>query len=157
MFSKKPESTARPSASSPMSGSTFSVLGPDIAIDGDLKAIADLHLDGNVAGDISCAALIQGEGSEVTGLVVAESARVAGTIKGSITANMLTILKTARIEGDVTYGALTIEEGAQVDGKFSHRPAEPKLMLAGGTEAVGRDSGEPRQERLVGLADGGSA
>jgi cytoskeletal protein CcmA (bactofilin family) len=157
MFSKKPESTTRPSASSPMSGSTFSVLGPDIAIDGDLKAIADLHLDGNVAGDISCAALIQGEGSEVTGMVVAESARVAGTIKGSITANMLTILKTARIEGDVTYGALTIEEGAQVEGKFSHRPAEPKLMLAGGTEAAGRDSGEPRQERLAGLADGGPA
>ena len=153
MFSKKPESTARPSASSPMSGSTFSVLGPDIAIDGDLKAIADLHLDGNVAGDISCAALIQGEGSEVTGLVVAESARVAGTIKGSITANMLTILKTARIEGDVTYGALTIEEGAQVDGKFSHRAAEPKLVLAGGTQAVAREDGEPRQERLAGLGD----
>ena len=157
MFSKKPESTARPSASSPMSGSTFSVLGPDIAIDGDLKAIADLHLDGNVAGDISCAALIQGEGSEVTGLVVAESARVAGTIKGSITANMLTILKTARIEGDVTYGALTIEEGAQVDGKFSHRTAEPKLTLAGGTEATARDSGEPRQERLEGLGEAGQA
>lgn len=154
MFSKKPESTARPSVSSPMAGSTFSVLGPDIAIDGDLKAIADLHLDGNVAGDITCSALIQGEGSEVSGMVVAESARVAGTIKGSITANMLTILKTARIEGDVTYGALTIEEGAQVDGKFSHRAApEPKLMLAGGTEATGRDSGEPRQERLAGIGD----
>ncbi len=157
MFSKKPESTGRPPASSPMAGSTFSVLGPDIAIDGDLKAIADLHLDGNVAGDISCAALIQGEGSEVTGMVVADSARVAGTIKGSITANILTILKTARIEGDVTYGALTIEEGAQVDGKFSHRAAEPKLTLAGGTEATGRDSGEPRQERLAGVGDGGSA
>ncbi len=157
MFSKKPESTGRPSASSPMAGSTFSVLGPDIAIDGDLKAIADLHLDGNVAGDISCAALIQGEGSEVTGMVVADSARVAGTIKGSITADMLTILKTARIEGDVTYGALTIEEGAQVDGKFSHRAAEPKLILAGGTEAAGRDSAEPRQERLAGVGDGGSA
>ena len=80
MFSKKPESAARPPASSPMAGSTFSVLGPDIAIDGDLKATADLHLDGNVAGDISCTALIQGEGSEVTGMVVAESARSAGTV-----------------------------------------------------------------------------
>src|SRR3990170_4957769 len=155
MFSKKPESIVRPSTSNTMAGATFSVLGPDIMISGDISATADLHLDGRIDGDISCAALIQGEGSEVTGMVVAESARVAGTIKGSITANMLTILKTARIEGDVTYGALTIEEGAQVDGKFSHRPAEPKLMLAGGTEAAGRDSGEPRQERLAGLGDGG--
>jgi cytoskeletal protein CcmA (bactofilin family) len=155
MFSKKPESTVRPSASSTMAGSTFSVLGPDIAINGDLRATADLHLDGKVDGDISCAALIQGEGSEVAGMVVAESARVAGKIKGSITAEVLTILKTARIEGDVTYGSLTIEEGAQVDGKFSHRAAEPKLMLAGGTEATGRETGDPRQERLVGLGDAG--
>ena len=148
MFSKKPESTARPPASSPMAGATFSVLGPDITIDGNLKATADLHLDGKIAGDISCAALIQGEGSEVSGMVVAESARVAGRIKGSITAGVLTILKTARIEGDVTYGALTIEEGAQVDGKFSHRAAEPKLMLAGGTEAKRSEIDEPRHEGL---------
>jgi cytoskeletal protein CcmA (bactofilin family) len=135
MFSKKPELTDRPSGNAAMAGPTFSVLGPDIVVNGDLTATADLHLDGRIDGDIRCAALIQGEGSEVTGIVVAQSARVAGTIKGSITAGMLVILKTARIEGDVTYGALTIEEGAQVDGKFTHRTAEPKLMLAGGTEA----------------------
>ena len=135
MFSKKPESPEWPSSSA-MTGSTFSVLGPDIVVNGDLAAKMDLHLDGKVKGDIRCAALVQGEASEVTGAVVADSARVAGKIKGSISAGMLVILKTARIEGDVTYGALTIEEGAQVDGKFTPRAgeAEPKLMLAGGTE-----------------------
>ena len=137
MFSKKPESTEWQSGSSAMAGSTFSVLGPDIAINGDLSAKVDLHLDGRVNGDISCAALIQGEASEVKGSVVADSARVAGRITGSITAGALVILKTARIEGDVTYGTLTIEEGAQVDGKFTPRAAEaePRLMLAGGIEA----------------------
>jgi cytoskeletal protein CcmA (bactofilin family) len=137
MFSKKPESTDRPSGNGTMAGSTFSVLGPDIAINGDLAATADLHLDGRITGDITCAALVQGEASEVTGNVVAESARIAGKVKGSITAVVLVVLKTARIEGDVTYGALTIEEGAQVDGKFTPRAveAEPKLTLAGGTEA----------------------
>jgi len=135
MFSKKPESTSRPSTNSVAAGATFSVLGPDIAISGDLTATADLHLDGKIDGDINCAALVQGEASEVTGVVVAESARIAGKIKGSITAEVLVILKTARIEGDVAYGALTIEEGAQVDGKFTHRTAEPKLVLAGGTAA----------------------
>ena len=138
MFSKKPESTDRPSGSSMAAGSTFSVLGPDIAIKGDLMATADLHLDGRISGDIQCAALVQGEVSEVTGNVVAESARIAGNVRGSITAGVLVILKSARIEGDVTYGSLTIEEGAQVDGKFTPRAmeAEPKLMLAGGTEAI---------------------
>ena len=137
MFSKKPESTDRPSGSSTMTGSTFSVLGPDIAISGNLTAKMDLHVDGRVDGDISCGALIQGEASEVNGSVVADSARIAGRIKGSISAGVLVIQKTARIEGDVSYGSLTIEEGAQVDGKFTPRAAEtePKLMLAGGTEA----------------------
>jgi len=139
MFSKKPDSIDRPSGSSVMAGSTFSVLGPDITVSGDLTATADLHLDGRINGDIKCAALVQGEASEVTGMVVAESARIAGRIKGSITAAVLVIQKSARIEGDVSYGSLTIEEGAQVDGKFSHHRTaelEPKLMLAGGTEAV---------------------
>jgi cytoskeletal protein CcmA (bactofilin family) len=138
MFSKKPESTDRQPANGAMTGSTFSVLGPDIVISGDLTAKADLHLDGRIDGDIRCSALILGEASEVTGTIIAESARVAGKIKGSITAAVIVILRSARIEGDVTYGALTIEEGAQVDGKFTPRPveAEPKLMLAGGTEAV---------------------
>ena len=136
MFSKKPDSIDRPSGSAGMSGSTFSVLGPDIAINGDLTATADLHLDGKINGDIKCAALVQGEASEVTGMVVAESARIAGRIKGSISADILVIQKTARIEGDVSYGSLTIEEGAQVEGKFTHRAAELKLVLAGGTEAA---------------------
>lgn len=137
MFSKKPESSER-QASSAVSGSTFSVLGPDIVVNGDLAAKVDLHLDGKVKGDIRCAALIQGEASEVTGAIAAESARIAGKVKGAISAGTLVILKSARIEGDVTYGSLTIEEGAQVDGKFTPRAAEaePKLMLAGGTEAV---------------------
>ena len=136
MFSKKPASTDRPSGNGSMAGSIFSVLGPDIAIKGDLTATADLHLDGRIEGDIKCGTLVQGEASEIIGAIVAESARVAGIIKGSIAAEMLVIQKTARIEGDVAYGSLTIEEGAQVDGKFTRRTAEPKLMLAGGTEAV---------------------
>jgi len=135
MFSKKPESPDRPPSNMTMTGSTFSVLGPDIAITGDLSAKVDLHLDGKIDGNIRCAGLIQGEASEVAGAVVAENARIAGRIKGSISAEALVILKTARIEGDVTYGTLTVEEGAQVDGKFMRRNAEPKLMLAGGMEA----------------------
>jgi cytoskeletal protein CcmA (bactofilin family) len=115
---------------------TLTILGPDIAIDGDLAATADLHLDGRVDGDIKCAALVQGETSEIVGMVMADNAQVAGTIKGSITADTLVILKTARIEGDVSYGTLSIEQGAQVEGNFSNHAPEPRLMLAGGTEAV---------------------
>ena len=101
------------------SGSTFSVIGADVTIRGDISATADLHIDGTIEGDITCASLVQGEKSNISGAVVAESARLAGKVSGSITARELVILKTARIDGDVHYDALTIEQGAEVDGRFA--------------------------------------
>lgn len=138
MFSKTPANPV--AANRGMAGSTFSVLGADLAIKGDIAASADLHIDGTVEGDIACAALVQGETSEIHGNVRAESARLAGVVRGSISARDLVVLKSARIHGDVHYDALTIEQGAQVDGRFAPRGAavvvadagdEPLLTLAG--------------------------
>ncbi len=113
------------------SGSTFSVIGADVTINGNISASADLHIDGRVEGDITCASLVQGEKSAISGAVVAESARLAGKVTGSITARDLVILKSARIEGDVHYDALTIEQGAEVDGRFA-----PNGRSAAGSPAV---------------------
>jgi len=136
MFSKKPVTASRPSAGdSRMSNTTFSVLGADVAIKGNLTARADIHIDGAVEGDVNCTSLVQGESSEITGAITAETARLSGCVRGSITARELVILKSARIEGDVFYDALTIEQGAHVEGKFAHREPEPKLALAGGIES----------------------
>ena len=107
------------------SGSTFSVIGADVVIKGDIAASADLHVDGTIEGDIKCASLVQGESSAIHGGVVAESARLAGRVTGSITARELVILKSAVIEGDVHYDALTIEQGAQVDGRFAPNARQP--------------------------------
>lgn len=144
MFSKKQGADPRPSMARAMStqASTFSVIGADVTITGNIAASADLHVDGAIVGDITCNALVQGETSTITGSVQAESIRLAGKVHGTIAARELVILKTARIEGDVHYDALTIEQGAQVEGRFAPRPvdasgeprgdqAEPFLTLAG--------------------------
>lgn len=125
MFSKKPADTPRILSVSPMAGSTFSVLGADMAIKGDVTATADLHIDGRIEGDVNCTALVQGEHSEIIGSITAETARLAGIVRGSIVAGQLVILRNARIHGDVHYDALTIEQGAQVDGRFAHRAVQP--------------------------------
>ena len=137
MFSKKsdelPSSPAQNNGGRSMatrSNSTFSVLGSDLAIKGDIKASADLHIDGSVEGDIACSSLVQGETSTVTGAIKAESARLAGTVNGSIAARELVILKSAKINGDVFYDALTIEQGAQVEGRFAHRDAKKAAQAA---------------------------
>jgi len=81
--------------------STFSVIGSDVTIKGDITASADLHVDGTIEGDLTCASIVQGEGSVIKGAVIAQSARLAGTVTGSIKARELVVLQTARIEGDV--------------------------------------------------------
>ena len=100
---------------------TFSILGADVIVTGNVSASVDLHIDGRVEGDIACASLVQGEESLIKGGVVAETAKLAGTVEGSIVARDLIIQASARIIGDVTYENLTIEQGSQVEGRFSHR------------------------------------
>ena len=130
MFSKKPqpgtEHPARPAPPRPalqgstMAATTFSVLGADLAVKGDITASAELHIDGHVEGDITCAAMVQGEASVIQGAIRAQTARLAGTVKGGIEVGQLFVLKSARIHGDVTYDVLTIEQGAHIDGRLSH-------------------------------------
>src|SRR5688572_3901834 len=134
MFSKKPEPTSpgaptRNPGRPPVASSTFSVIGADVTIRGDIEASADLHVDGSVVGDLVCASLVQGESSLIEGAIVADTARLSGTVKGTITARELVILKSARIEGDVHYEALTIEQGAKVDGKFAADAGKPQTTV----------------------------
>lgn len=147
MFSKKLAPTegapppVRPVANM-ASGSTFSVFGADISITGDVRAEAELHVDGKIEGDIACATLVQGASSEISGAVVADTARLAGRVRGSITVGELVILRSAKIEGDVHYDTLTIEQGAEVDGRLAHRhnAGEPALTSV----AAVSDDNEPR-------------
>ncbi|GEO00190.1 hypothetical protein NSE01_20220 [Novosphingobium sediminis] len=125
MFSKKPvpgQDTVSRSAGpgSAMATPTFSVLGADLAVKGDITASAELHIDGHVEGDITCAGLVQGEASAIHGAIRAQTARLAGTVRGGIEVGQLVIVKTARICGDVKYDVLTIEQGAHIDGRLSH-------------------------------------
>jgi cytoskeletal protein CcmA (bactofilin family) len=143
MFSKKPAAQQQSPAPRPASNRVsaapgFSVIGPDVTIKGDVSAESDLHIDGKVQGDVSCATLVQGDSSEIIGAIKAGTARLAGLVRGTITVGELVIMKSARIEGDVHYTALTIEPGAQVDGHFAVRGSgsavsaapEPLLSLA---------------------------
>lgn len=103
------------------SGHTFSIIASDVEIVGNLNARVDLHIDGKIQGDVTCGNIVQGEGSIIAGKVIAESARLSGSVEGSIEANDLVIESTARITGDVVYTNLTIAPGGQIEGKFRHK------------------------------------
>ena len=154
MFSKKPEQNSPPvpraNRTMAQSGSTFSVIGSDVTIRGDIEATVDLHVDGTVVGDIACASLVQGEGSRVEGEVKAETARLSGEVVGRIEARDLVVLKSARISGDVSYETLTIEQGAAVDGRFA--PLGERPQAANGADKAPAANGEGRQDEAFSLA-----
>ena len=97
------------------------MIASDVEITGNLSAKVDLHIDGKINGDVTCGSLVQGEGSVISGKVVAETARLSGKVEGSIEAGDLVIEASARISGDVVYQSLTIAPGGMVEGKFKHR------------------------------------
>ena len=121
----------------------FSVFGSDVSIVGNVKASADLHIDGNVEGDVECGSLAQGADSRILGNVTADIARLAGTVEGAVRVRQLTIERTARITGDVEYETITIENGGNIDGRLKHV-----------TRVEGEKVETPKPETLNGAAAG---
>jgi len=104
-----------------MAKPSFSVIGSDVVITGDVRAASDLHIDGVVEGDISCATLVQGPESRIKGQIEAGSARLAGQVEGEINAGELVIEAGARVTGDISYETISVASGSHVEGRFMHR------------------------------------
>ena len=107
-------------------GSTFSIIGEGVEINGNIDATIDLHIDGNIIGDIKCTALTQGPSSYIKGVVVAQKANLSGTVEGSINADDLTITSSAKITGDVCYEDIAIEQGGCINGKLNNK--DPQML-----------------------------
>lgn len=117
----------------------FSLIAADVAITGDIDASVDLHIDGRVTGDIRCAGLVLGRDARVKGHITAKSARVAGEVEGSITADELIVEASARIAGDVSYETVSIQPGGQVAGRFAHQGTAGAGMTGADLKLVGGD------------------
>src|SRR3546814_16305393 len=123
---------------------TFLILGSDVVVTGNIAASVDLHIDGKIEGDLKCANLVQGEGSEIKGEVVAETAKLAGLLDGSIEAKKLIVHASARITGDAFYETITIENGGTVDGQRSHPRHDAAAPAIKTPEAAERQGGKER-------------
>ncbi|MGH8513316.1 MAG: bactofilin family protein, partial [Gammaproteobacteria bacterium] len=100
------DTSARASSSSPLSIST---IGEDLAITGNASSKGELHLNGQVHGDVHCVALVLGENAQLVGNVVAEDVMVRGRLIGSVRALKVLLQSTAHVEGDLFHKSLSIE------------------------------------------------
>lgn len=117
MFSRGSKSPARGQGK----GATFSFIGAEVSVTGDIATPGQLHIDGNVTGDVRCGSLTQGESGGVHGNIVAGEACLAGLVDGTVEAGTLTLETSARVTGDILYETLTIATGAQIEGRFKRR------------------------------------
>lgn len=121
MFTKARKGATPAPAKPARRGGSFSVIGADVAITGDLVTGENLQVNGRIAGDVRCGTLHQGAGGTIAGNIVADEARLAGLVDGTVSAGRLILEPSARVTGDISYQMLTIESGARVDGRFAHR------------------------------------
>jgi cytoskeletal protein CcmA (bactofilin family) len=117
MFSKGNKSASR--------RPTPSIIGADCTFTGDILSEGEVQIDGHLAGDLRCRALVIGEQGSVIGEITADTVSVLGTVTGQITAQTVALASTARILGDITHGSLSVEVGAYVEGRFNRLPVEP--------------------------------
>jgi len=106
-----------------------SVVGTDLTVTGDLTSNGEVHIEGEVQGDVRCASLIIGDNARVTGGVVAEDIVVRGNLMGTIRGMRVTLQSSSHVEGDIFHKSLAIEQGAFFEGK-SRRAEDPTAVTA---------------------------
>jgi cytoskeletal protein CcmA (bactofilin family) len=131
MFSRKTETSVAPLKAGKAGPPGLSFFGPEMVISGDVSTSAQIHLDGRIDGNVRCAQLCQGNTGIIAGDIVADEARIAGLVQGTVNARNLIIEPSARVTGDVAYEVITIAAGARIDGRLARREA-----LAAGEDAT---------------------
>ena len=102
----------------------------------------ELHLDGQVQGDVHCVVLVLGENAELEGNVVAEDVMVRGRLIGSVRAQKVMLQSTAHVEGNLVHKSLAVEHGTHFEGEFASLRKSASVQPRG---SWGRTAAKPRR------------
>jgi cytoskeletal protein CcmA (bactofilin family) len=94
-----------------------STIGEGLMITGDVTSKGEVHLDGQVQGDIRCISLVLGENALLEGNVIAEEVVIGGRLIGSVRARLVRLQAKSHLEGDLFHQSLAIDQGAYFEGK----------------------------------------
>ena len=96
----------------------LNIIGQGTRITGDLISNGDFRVDGAIEGNVKVGQrLVIGGTGKILGNIEADSATVAGHIKGNLTVkNVLELKPSAKIDGDIITNKMVIEAGAQFNG-----------------------------------------
>lgn len=88
-------------------------------IDGTLKSVEDLRVDGTITGDVICQKrFVMGGSGMIKGKIECAESNIEGKIVGEIKVNgRLHLHNTALVEGKITAKKLIVDEGAAYNGE----------------------------------------
>ena len=95
-----------------MTSEKISTLLSDVSIEGDVVEKDQIIIDAKVNGDIKSGNIQTHSNSNIKGNIKAKNAFLGGKLKGNVSADQITIKKTADVEGVLNQKTLSIEEGA---------------------------------------------
>ncbi len=96
---------------------------------GDIEIQGTLRIEGRVIGNVKGKGKISlGDSALVEGNIYAQSADIAGEVKGILEIiDILTLKATAQVHGDLICGKLVVESGAKFNGKCQMGAPLPNL------------------------------
>lgn len=109
---------------------------------GSLNSKSDIRINGSVDGDIKVEGkIIVSKSGIIAGQLTADTAIIAGTVKGDILiAQKLSLIETASVEGSIQTARLVVEEGAIFRGECVMKNPSHSLESESGN---GQSASEP--------------
>ncbi|MGI9384715.1 MAG: bactofilin family protein [Methyloligellaceae bacterium] len=104
-----------------------SVFIEDLTITGQIRSLGNIHIKGNVKGDIAGVGIVVGEKAIVDGVILADTIEIRGRMKGVVYSNKVKLHSGSWFEGDIHHSSLSVDDGAHFVGQ-SLQSDDPKAM-----------------------------
>jgi cytoskeletal protein CcmA (bactofilin family) len=108
------------------SSPSVSVISKALKITGQLESTEDIHIEGEVEGDIRGVSVKVGQSAKTHGTVYGEEVELSGTVNGKIEARKVVLTSTAHMIGDIIYQEIRIDSGAFIDGHWRPEYGKPQ-------------------------------
>jgi cytoskeletal protein CcmA (bactofilin family) len=112
----------RPPRAEGSAGALPSHLSKAVTVNGDLESDGELHIYGNVRGQVCADRLVVGSGGYLEGDVIARDVLIEGRMEGRIFALNVTLDSAAEVTGRIFHNTITVVKGARIDARMPWRP-----------------------------------
>ncbi len=107
-----------------------SLIGASTMLEGDLRFVGGVRVDGKVKGNVSTmdqdsGKLVLSQKAHIEGEIRVSHAVIDGTVDGPVYGtSFVELLPNAKVIGDVYYNTIEIHLGAVIEGRLVHQPGE---------------------------------